>query len=248
MKTNTSIIQELEQLDSPLGHYPNPPFRVPPGYFDGLAVSVLNRIRTMEELKSVSTLIAGLPKTNPYQVPAHYFNELEQRVLRADHAANQDPAEELADLSPFLGGLKKQMPFEVPAGYFESGVSPVVTPVVPLRSTSFTRRRWFRVAAAAMVTGVLIVTGLLFIPRKEDAAAMPMARYENKLNKEIKKMSDEELNDFMQYTDVGLTTSENGTNNNSIEIKNLLKDVPDNELTRFLEETSDMDAGTEVMN
>ena len=57
-----------------------------------------------------------------------------------------------------------------------------------------------------------------------------------KLNKEIKKTSDQELNDFIKYTDAGQDLVYNQPKE---EIKAMLKDVPATELQEFLEEIAD---------
>lgn len=86
--------------------------------------------------------------------------------------------------------------------------------------------------------------------QKENPEGQSLAKYEKTLNKEIKKMSDKELDDFLQYTDAGLDGSENVKVNPDEEIKELLKDVTEDELKEFLEETSDAepDSETSMMN
>jgi hypothetical protein len=58
------------------------PQEVPDGYFENLAGSILAKINTTQEqsvedeLKELSPIVAGISKTNVYEVPAGYFQEL----------------------------------------------------------------------------------------------------------------------------------------------------------------------------
>lgn len=58
------------------------PQEVPDGYFENLAGTILGRINAAQEqsvedeLKELSPLVAGISKTNVYEVPAGYFQEL----------------------------------------------------------------------------------------------------------------------------------------------------------------------------
>ena len=113
---------------------------------------------------------------------------------------------------------------------------------------SITHRKWFRYAAAAVVVGIVVMTGFIVFGNNQRQSAQPFAKFENKLNKEIKKMSDKELNDFIQYTDAGLNREEKVSNNPTEEVKDLLKDVPESELKDFLDETSDAGTESTMMN
>lgn len=90
------------------------PYRVPAGYFEGLAEQILARVK--EEVSPV------LPqnKINPYEVPQGYFENFAANMLQRIKAEEAGSAkEELEALSPLLSGLSKKTPFSTPAGYFE---------------------------------------------------------------------------------------------------------------------------------
>lgn len=252
MTQRANILQELRELESPLATY-NPvyPGVVPEGYFDGLADQVLRRIRAMEagtaaeEIAHLSPLLSGLTREMPGQVPAGYFEELEASLLTAVSGTDRSAREELESLSPLLSGLKKDMPYSVPQGYFEQlpGTVPVqvktAAPVLHMGS-----RRWMRYAAAAVITGLIAVTAFLYSNRNNQPQSM--ARFEEKINKEIKKTSDKDLNEFMkQFDDAGLTGEETATTGSDNEIKTLLKDIPESELKKFLEETAETESNTD---
>ncbi len=258
MAQKDNILQELTELKSLLANLPaQNVYSVPAGYFDGLATQMLNRIKGMEaatageELSYLSPLLSSISKQMPYTLPAGYFEGLDLEHITKD---NDDLSAkgELETLSPLLAGLKKEMPYQVPQGYFEN-----LAPAIPAaenqpatRVVSLGSRKWFRYAAAAVMVGVIATITVMVIRRNENPQGQSLARYEKKLNKEIKKMSDKELDDFIQYTEAGLDGSENVKNNSTDDVKELLKDVPVEELKEFLDETSDpeSDSETSMMN
>jgi hypothetical protein len=62
------------------------PNDVPAGYFDSLAGNILAKIKSTveeavaEELKNISSLLAGISKENVYRVPAGYFEQLHESI------------------------------------------------------------------------------------------------------------------------------------------------------------------------
>jgi len=255
MTRNTNILNELTELNSSLVNVSTQNvYMVPVGYFDGLATTILNRIKAMnaanaaEELGYLSPTFGNIPKQTPYTVPAGYFDSLAETALQSVRESSdyQTAKEEIETLSPLLSGLKKQVPYSVPQGYFESIAEKPAKPVVKV--VAITHRTWFKYAAAAVVVGVIIMTGLLIFGNKTATNDKALAKFEKKLNKEIQKMSDSELKDFMEYTDAGLNGEEKVSANPSDEIKELLKDLPESELKEFLEETSDLNTETILMN
>lgn len=248
MTQRDNILQELGELQSKLAdHTPENIYSVPTGYFDGLAEQVLRRIRALDaenavdELACLSPLLSKLSKDMPYTVPAGYFEEIETSLISFVSTGSQSAKEELETLSPLLSGLKKEMPYSVPAGYFENlgeKRASNKTKVVSLGS-----RKWIRFAAAAVVTGIITTITFLFIGSSDDKGpGASIAKFEKKLTKDIKKTSDKELNEFIQqFSDAGLVTEETAYNVPDIEVKDLLKDVSENELKNFLEETAEIE-------
>ncbi len=252
MEQNKNILQELKELESSLVHMAaGNIYSVPAGYFEGLATQVLNRIKALEattvaeELSYLSPVLNNIPRDLPYSVPVGYFDGLDKTVLMAK---DLQPDEELESISPLLSGLKKQIPYEVPQGYFDSLSSNVrkeedqKTKVVSIFSG-----KWMKYAAAAVVTGAIAIT-TYFVIDKKDAGGISLAKFERKLNKEIKKMSDTELTEFLEYSEPDINRQENVSVNTNDEIQELLKDVPDSELKEFIEETSDLETEPSVMN
>lgn len=74
-----------------------------------------SRFEILEELKEISSVVAGLPANMPYQMPAaYYFNALASEILHQVRVPEQEetPGTWLPTAS--------QHPYKVPEGYFEN--------------------------------------------------------------------------------------------------------------------------------
>ncbi len=253
MTQRDNILQELNELGSQLaGNIPQNTYAVPAGYFEGLAMQVMNRIKAMdaanaaEELSYLSPALSGLSKQMPYTVPAGYFEGLTEKVMQAVQNSNdyQTASEETASLSPLLASLKKETPYTVPQGYFENLAADIAKKEnkQEAKIISFSSRKWFRYAAAAVVTGVIVMAGFLIINRGEMKQAGEIALA--KVTKDIKKLNDTQKDELIDFLDAGLDGKETvqvKTDNKSKEIQQLLKDVSEEELKDFQEQTEDLE-------
>jgi hypothetical protein len=256
MTPNNNIAQELRDLGSSLaGLSAQNTYSVPEGYFDRLAQQVLSRIRATEaataaeELGHLSPLLSRLPKTMPYSVPAGYFEGLESTLVSVAMYGEQDAKEELENISPLLSSLKKEMPYSVPAGYFDTISAPVAANQSTAKVVSMGgSRKWFRYAAAAVVTGVISILGFLYLSNNNSGSTTgtSVARIQKSMLKEIKKTSDTDLNEFVkQFDEAGLSTEETVSTDTNKEVKELLKDIPETELKQFLDETAETETSTD---
>ncbi len=256
MTPKNNIAQELMELESSLTDLSaQTTYSVPEGYFEGLAERMLSRIRAMqaataaEELGHLSPILSQLPKSMPYKVPAGYFEEMESTLISVAMYGEQEVSEELGNISPLLSGLKKEMPYSVPAGYFDTVTAPAAAENKPAKIVSMGgSRKWFRYAAAAVVTGVIAILGFLYATRDSIGSreGTSVARFEKSVLKEIKKTSDNELTEFVkQFDEAGLRTDETASTDPNKEVKELLKDIPENELKQFLNETAETEASTD---
>ena len=248
------ILQELRELNSTLANVTvQNVYTVPVGYFDGLATQVLNRIKAMEATNSVeelgylSPMLSGISKQMPYVVPAGYFNGLEERMLQAVHVSNQTAKEEIETLSPLLSGLKKEMsarpghsdgPYSIPQGYFESLTEKIVADEKKpaMKVISLISRKWFRYAAAAVVIGIIAMTGFLFLGGGEKE---PGGKALSKFTRDIKKMDDNQKDNLIDFIDAGMSGDETALVK-SDEVKNLLQGISDEELKDFQEQSEDI--------
>jgi len=250
MALNNNIFEELKELSGTLASIDNQNiYQVPDGYFEKLPGQVLNRVKALEaksvaeELSYLSPMLNVSSKQMPYSVPSGYFDGLEEKFMQSVRKSSdyQTAKEELEELSPLLSGLSKQMPYNVPEDYFEH-----LKELIPANTksetkvVSITTRKWFRYAAAAIVTGIITITGFLFITQKTNDPVKSFTKFEKKLDNEIQKTSDKELNEFVQqFTDAGLTGDEKAQTFPKDEVKEMLKDVSDRELNEFINEIAD---------
>lgn len=248
MTQRDNILQELNDLNSQLaGQNPLNVYEVPSGYFENLVAEVMKRIKALEannaadELAHLSPLLNTISKQNPYTVPAGYFDELGGQLTgimqSADHLSAE---EETASISPLLAGLKKENPYQVPAGYFENLSTDIAAKESKPQANvvSFTSRKWFRYAAAAVVTGVVVLAGFLYFTTKNNVS--PVEQPYAWVKKSFKKADPKEIEAFVALADEELPNKNDVASNpvNTAEIKELLQDVSEQEIQSFLSETS----------
>lgn len=228
MNSRNTIQDELNELNSGLNPNSNNPYSVPEGYFEGLADSVLAKIKgekpvsAMEELVQLSPLLAGIPRKMPYTIPEDYF----QSNIDGLKAFTSESEESLV-----LSFIEKEMPYEVPTGYFSNvpeqvleKVSSQGTKVVPLG-----RRKWMRLAVAAAVTGIMAVSGIFYFNNRGNNGAT------NDPVTAVEKATTEELNEFINTTAVTDDQSQ-VTVNNTPKTEKIFADVSDKELNDFLDQ------------
>lgn len=247
MTNRNTILNELKDLESSLGSYnPQNIYTVPNGYFEGFPTQILNRIKALEaadakgELAYLSPLLSNASKEMPYSVPAGYFQNLSDNIVQhlSEHADHQTSEEEIESLSPLLSSLKNKNPYSVPAGYFENLETQTV------RKDSFgekeeakvitiTKRRWYRLAVAAVFIGIVAIGGLLFMNQGQpDIDKNPRAWVNKNVNK---KVSQEKIDEFVKLAgDETINTTEESDATKQAEIKELMKDIPEKEIEDFL--------------
>lgn len=258
MTNRNHILTELNDLGSTLADYSHQnTYTVPDGYFDELSNKVLSRIKALEtsdaveELQLLSPLLTQINRELPYSVPVGYFDGLEEKLMQAirEHADYQTSSEELASLSPMLSSISKKTPYTLPAGYFESLVNNGMKKEGKKEKAKIiliTKQKWFRFAAAAVLVAFIALSGwIILFSKKVDPVKNPEAW----VAKNTKKISSEEINSFINLTDEELIEKNSADNNSANEeIRELMKDVPDNEIQTFLNETAALeDKNEEVL-
>lgn len=68
------------------------PFGTGPGYFESFNEKLKGRIEQYEELRSEAPLLSNIPKYNPFEVPASYFDELPAIVQQKCISSQKLPA------------------------------------------------------------------------------------------------------------------------------------------------------------
>jgi hypothetical protein len=219
------------------------PYQVPQGYFDTLAEAVLKRVKAenadsaKEELEILSPLLNKISKKAPFSTPDGYFGELTDNVV-AGAKAIDFVNEELENLSPVMISLKSKTVYEVPAGYFENLPAQLLSKAKtakPAKVVSMTfARKVMRVAAAAVVTGIIIAAGWLYIGNNK-----PVTNNGDPAVAGIENISDSSLLSYIENQNIPLP--ETTTGNDEIgegDMKDLLADVSDDELQQYIDKYS----------
>ncbi len=254
MTQKENILQELIELKSALANVtPQNVYTVPVGYFEGLATQVLNRIKAFEainaneELKYLSPSFSNVSRQIPYTVPAGYFEGLAENMMQLVRESNdyQTAKEELETLSPLLSGMNKILPYSVPQGYFENLIEEKNKPAAKV--ISITHRRWFKYAAAAVVTGFIVLAGFIYSNSRN--AVDPVEQPYAWVKKNIKKVDKADIDAFVKLADEELTnqTAVATSPLKPGEIKELMKDISDKEIQDFLDATPVSETDTETM-
>lgn len=217
------------------------PYTIPAGYFEGLETN--NYQLAKGETENSPSLLSGIKKEMPYSVPQGYFDGLAEKAIQSIRESNnyETAKEELETLSPLLSGLKKEMPYFVPQGYFERLASSTSkeenTPAIKV--VSITSHTWFRYAAAAVVVGIITMTGFLLIGKGEKE---PGVKALAKITHDVKKMDETQKDNLMDFIDAGMSGQETAQTSpdNKSEVKDLLKGISEEELKDFQEQTEDV--------
>lgn len=256
MAGEDNIQDELKNLNSGLpANADGLPFSVPRGYFDGLAASILAKVKTQnavaEELAELSPLLATLPKAMPYSLPADYFDENLSALPFLFPATESQ-----------LNAAGKEMPYAIPPGYFEHLSQQVLAKVrrperklVPLFS-----RGWMRAAVAAVVGGIIFISGYQYfnrggqgqsvVQRSADTSGSWMARNGQTVLQALKNVSSKDLDEFIEAVPMMLTEKGKGSSASAGkgEVEKLLKGVSKKEIENFLEQLPSIDEDLAIIN
>jgi len=245
MNTRKHIQEELKSLKSNLPYLiEKPVFTVPEGYFNNFAASVFAKINegvavsATDELNELSAFLSSIKKEIPYNVPENYFSTLQNEVpwlIRDDEVSTV-----LAD--------NKIMPYEIPAGYFtdlpNSVFSKISRPTAKV--ISIKRNNWMKIAIAAMVAGIIIVSGIFYLDDKSSTID-PAKQPGQWVAKNLEGVSNQALDEFIKTTDFNASENIAKTSNNT-EVRNMLNEVSNTELDAFLAAVPNDDEELLVIN
>lgn len=234
------LVKGAEGEDSPvLPAKKDNPYQVPQGYFDNFAASLLQRIKAseaksaQEELETLSPLLSGLGKKMPFSTPENFFEELSENAVSGAKAIDFVNVE-LENLSPLMSSLKDKQVYEAPAGYFDQLPEQVLQKVksqpAKVVSMNFTRKV-VRYAAAAVVAGLIVTAAWLYIGNGNTGKNIAG----------IEQISDEALESFMESQDVApaeTTLLAVNAEINPDDLKEMLVDVSDEELEKYVDQYS----------
>jgi hypothetical protein len=161
----------------------------------------------------------------------------------SEHEDYQTSKEEIESLSPLLSSLKNTNPYSVPAGYFEaleSKVEKKETKVI-----SITKSRWYRLAVAAVLIGIVAISGLtVFRSKQVDPNKNPQAWIEKNVDKKVSK---DKIDEFVKLAeDESTNVAYEKDDVKHAEIKELMKDVPEKEIEAFLNDAVALESNSDT--
>jgi hypothetical protein len=242
MQKNEPALSSLQSLGKNLSFTPPPP-----GYFDGFADNMLNRIKAAsissvdEEMAMLSPFLSRIKKEMPYGVPQGYFEFFSGSVtesVRAIDFVNSG----LEHLSPVMNDLRNKNPYTVPSNYFEQLPGRILSlaeaegrPAAKIFSMG-SRRTWLKFAAAAVLIGVMSTISFFALNKKTMVTnSDPIAS--------LSKVSDDEMVSYLQNQDLAipdssLTNSPLATIDLSSgnDANDLLSNISDDELQQYVNE------------
>ncbi len=242
MEPRTTILDELKAISPTVAEInPHNTYQVPPGYFEGLAETILNKIKASaqspaEELESISPLLNKISRKTPYEVPQDYFGDLSETVVGGIQAIDFVKGE-LQHISPLMDNLRHKPTYQVPAGYFENlagnSLDKIKNQRQPAKVISM-GRKIMRYAVAAVVVGVLAVGGWIFFG--DTTKGVDVANIE-KISDDA-KVSEDEMNKFLENGSLTASVStaafDTEAEMTETDVKEMLTDVSDDELQQYL--------------
>ena len=252
MTNRNTILNELADLGSVLGNHDTQNiYVVPADYFEGLADQILNRIKALEandakdELSYLSPFLSNVSKEMPYSVPTGFFQDLSEDVLKkiSEHEDRQTSKEEIETLSPLLSSLKNKNPYSIPAGYFEKIETRLEKKEAKV--ISITKRRWYRLAVAAVIIGIVAISGLaIFRSKQVDPNKNPQAWIEKNVDKKVSK---DKIDEFVKLAeDESINVASEKDDVKHAEIKELMKDIPEKEIVDFLNDAVALESNSDI--
>lgn len=159
----------------------------------------------LQELQTISPLLAKMDKNNVFSypdgyfdtlsidvfktiaasdtnikalsVPEGYFNNLSTTILNKIKAID-NPSEELRSLSPMLYSIQNENVFTVPRGYFTGLQDTILSQVAPkAKSVRMKSNFIWKYAAAAVLTGVIGISSLLVYNKSETVSDNNITSY-----------------------------------------------------------------------
>ena len=233
MENRATILNELKEFAPVLATLSNKvPYKLPENYFDNFLKESLSKIKTQAFLSAING--------NIYTVSANYFNGFAEKII--NKIRKQEVIAELNETAPVLATLSKENTYHVPKYYFESLQS--IEGVKVQRKAKVISlniiHKWFNYAAAAVMAGVLVTGAFMY------SAGHKKNTFN--LSNEVNKLSDEELQSYLNThqthsevtNDEATNTSTNIFNADSIYISNEMQLLSDEELQEYINNSGDV--------
>lgn len=235
MEQNSHISAELMEMAPTIAHLSKQQlYQVPAGYFDMLAISIIQKIQQKEN------------QHTPFTVQAGYFNTLAGSIMekikaQAVSVAPDEIQAELEIVAPLLNTISRQMPYKVPDAYFETIPTLISGQAAKMQDTpakvigiNLIGRKWANYAAAASVLFIIATTSWLY-------AGKQIGRLDKSpsIQQRIASLNDNDIANYL--IEEAESTGENVSNpeDQSPELQKMLQNTSDEELINYLDEPAD---------
>ncbi len=223
MDTKETILGELREISPTVALISKEQvLTIPDRYFDTLPDSIMDKILTIGFDNA---------KYSPLTIPNNYFNDLSSTILTKIKFQQSECFSELEEVAPLLNTINKQAIYTVPIDYFQNlnvGIKTSKKPTATIISFRNTRK-WISYAAAAVMAGMLVTGAYLYTDRP--------ASFD--LSKEVNKLSDDELNSYINSDHSVVITPDSINLGSSTDVQSNLKLVSDEELKQYLEDNQE---------
>jgi hypothetical protein len=239
MERSADILAELEGISPLIAQLPRVnPYQVPADYFLSLADQCMENIR-VEQVLSQS---AG----NTYTVPENYFNGLADSILAKLHLASgehNDSRKELETIAPLLASSSPVNPYTVPANYFEQADFAEAATRYKKHAVVFNMRnarKWTQFAAAAIMTGVLVMGAFLFTDNNGNIKNENYDSFD--VSSELNKVSVDDLAEFLNNPSTFIAApaaTPMASEDELADIKSNIRQFSDEELNQYVKENAE---------
>lgn len=239
MENSIDILAELEGISPLMAQIPRINlYQVPAEYFDSLADLCLDKIR----IDAVLTQSKGAT----YSVPENYFNGFADTILTklnlsSDHQL--DSRKELETIAPILANLSPVNPYTVPPHYFEHSDFAEVATRYKKHAVVFnmrTARKWTQFAAAAIMTGVLVMGAFLFTDNSNNIKNENYDSFD--VSSELNKVSVDDLAEFLNNPTTFIAApaaTPMASEDELADIKSNIRQFSDDELNQYVKENAE---------
>ena len=199
----------------------------------------------------LNTLSGETEAAKPYSVPCDYFSTFTQHLL--DRISDESEMHLLLEIS-------RGVPFAIPDTYFSKNIggfstllpSPAVLKssdnlkgsgsnvIHDQKTTILSGKIWRKIAAAAIITGLLVSLSFIFVSKKGEKDLN--VQVTNLTEQKIHKVPTEQLEGFLNFYEAvpDSTSSIKSSNSakNTVDFNQLFEKVSDKDLRSFLDESS----------
>ncbi len=232
-----AIEQEEPNLLAEIKHIN--PFELPASYFDEFASDILKRIKaeeassSREELQHLSPLLSQLDKNIPFKLPENYFKEFPSDIMAGVNAV-EFVHQELESSASITNNPKIKNAYHLPEGYFDNLDQHLLTYVKKQKKAAVIpinpNKNISRYAMAALVAGLIFIAALIFFQDNNSTSSADSLA-------DIEQISNDELINYLENIP-SIPMEMAGTASYTMkeeDVKELLADLPDEELQQYLE-------------